>query len=104
MRQPGSVAQCYLRLHLVSGHRHAEQCITVSGDAGRDREPILAALARLRATLAALPDDPHLSYATDVRPSRVVRSEAALPAETIIETVLEAARGLDLVGLYAGGM
>jgi len=103
VRQPGSVAQCYLRLHLVSGHRHAEQCITVSGDAGRDREPILAALARLRATLAALPDDPHLSYATDVRPSRVVRSEAALPAETIIETVLEAARGLDLVGLYAGG-
>ena len=103
VRQPGSVAQCYLRLHLVSGHRHAEQCITVSGDAGRDREPILAALARLRATLAALPEDPHLSYATDVRPSRVVRSEAALPAETIIETVLEAARGLDLVGLYAGG-
>ena len=50
-----------------------------------------------------MPDDPHLSYATDVRPSRVVRSEAALPAETIIETVLEAARGLDLVGLYAGG-
>ena len=103
VRQPGSVAQCYLRLHVVSGHRHAEQCLTVSGDAGRDREPILAALARLRATLAALPDDPHRSYATDVRPSRVVRSEAALPAETIIETVLEAARGLDLVGLYAGG-
>ena len=103
VRQPGSVAQCYLRLHLISGHRHAEQCLTVSGDAGRDREPILAALARLRATLASLPEDPHLSYATDVRPSRVVRSEAALPAETIIETVLEAARGLDLVGLYAGG-
>ena len=103
VRQPGSVNQCYLRLHLISGHRHAEQCLTVSGHAGRDREPILAALARLRATLAALPEDPHLSYATDVRPSRVVRSEAALPAETIIETVLEAARGLDLVGLYAGG-
>ena len=103
VRQPGSVTQCYLRLHLISGYRHAEQCLTVSGDAGRDRDPILAALARLRATLAALPEDPHLSYATEVRPSRVVRSEAALPAETIIETVLEAARGLDLVGLYAGG-
>jgi predicted Zn-dependent protease len=103
VRQPGTVTQCYLRLHLIGGSRHAEQCLTVSGDLGRDREPILGALARLRATLAALPDDPHLSYATDVHPSRVVRSGAALPAEAIIETVLEAARGLDLVGLYAGG-
>jgi predicted Zn-dependent protease len=103
VRQPGTVTQCYLRLHLIGGSRHAEQCLTVSGDLGRDREPILGALARLRATLAALPEDPHLSYATDVHPSRVVRSGAALPAEAIIETVLEAARGLDLVGLYAGG-
>jgi predicted Zn-dependent protease len=103
VRQPGSVTQRYVRLHLIRGQRHAEQSLTASGDLARDREPILAALARLRATLADLPDDPHLSYATEVRDSRVVRSAALPPAETIIDAVLEAARGLDLVGLYAGG-
>ena len=78
VRQPGSVTQRYVRLHLIKGQRHAEQSLTTSGDLARDREPILAALARLRVTLAELPDDPHLSYATEVRDSRIVRS-AALP-------------------------
>jgi len=103
VRQPGSVTQCYLGLHLIDGNRHAEQSLTVSGDLARDREPVLGALARLRGTLAGMPDDPHLSYATDVRSSRVARSSALPPAEAIIDDVLEAARDLDLVGLYAGG-
>jgi predicted Zn-dependent protease len=103
VRQPGTVRQCYLRLHLIDGNRHAEQSLTVSGDLARDREAILAALARLRLTLAGLPDDPHLSYATEVHGSRVQRSAALPSAEAIVETVLEAAEGLDLVGLYAGG-
>ncbi len=103
VRQPGTVTQCYLRVHLIDGNRHAERCLTVSGDLTCDREPILAALARLRTTVAALPEDPHLSYATEVLGSRVVRSAPLPPAEAIIETVLAAAEGLDLVGLYAGG-
>ena len=74
VRQPGTVTQCYLRLHLIAGRRHAEQCLTVAGDLGRDRVAIAAALATLRATIAALPEDPHLSFATDIRPSRVIRS------------------------------
>src|SRR5271169_3053086 len=66
VRQPGTVTQCFLRLHLIAGRRHAEQCLTVSGDLGEDRAAILAALARLRITLAALPEDPHLNFATEV--------------------------------------
>lgn len=103
VRQPGSVVQCYLLLHLIDGNRHAEQSLTVSGDLTRDREPVLAALARLRDTLSGMPDDPHLSYATEVGSSRVVRSAPLPPAEAIVDDVLEAARDLDLVGLYAGG-
>jgi predicted Zn-dependent protease len=103
VRQPGTVTQCYLRLHLIDGMRHAEQSLTVSCDLARDREPIVASLARLRTTLAALPDDPHLSYATEVRGSRVLRSAPLPPAEAIVESVLDMAEGLDLVGLYAGG-
>ena len=103
VRQPGSVAQRYLRLNLLRGQRHAEQALSVSGDLARDREPILAALSGLRAMLADLADDPHLYYATDVHSSRVVRSGALPGPEEIIATVLDAAADLDLVGIYAAG-
>src|ERR1700724_4877675 len=37
IRQPGSVLQRYLRLHLIRGQRHAEQCFVLSGDLARAR-------------------------------------------------------------------
>jgi predicted Zn-dependent protease len=103
VRQPGTVAQCYLRLNLIDGRRHATQCLSVSGDLAQDRAAIASALTLLRDTLATLPDDPHLSFATEVCASRLVRSSALPAAEEIVETVLAAADGLDLVGIYAGG-
>jgi predicted Zn-dependent protease len=103
VRQPGTVSQCYLRLRLIAGGRHAEHCLGVAGDPARDRAAIETALAALRTTISELPEDPHLNYATEVHPSRVVRSVPLPPAEEIVETVLTAADGLDLVGIYAGG-
>jgi predicted Zn-dependent protease len=103
VRQPGTVTQAYLRLHLIDGGRHAEQCLAVSGDLGQDRAALAASLATLRASVAALPQDPHLNFATDVRSSRVVSGSALPAAEEIVEAVLAAADGLDLVGIYAGG-
>jgi predicted Zn-dependent protease len=103
IRQPGTVAQRYVRVRLIAGRKHAEHCLTVSGDLARDREPLSQALAALRDTVADLPDDPHLDYATDVHSSRVVRSAPTPPPEGIIATVLDAAQGLDLVGIYAAG-
>ena len=103
VRQPGTVTQCYLRVHLIRGRRHAEQCFTVSGDLANDREAITAALATLRASLAALPEDPHLDYATEVRNTHIVRSISLPHAEEIVDEVLDTAAGLDLVGIYAAG-
>lgn len=103
VRQPGTVAQRYVRVRLITGRKHAEHCLTVSGDLARDRESLSHALAALRETVADLPDDPHLDYATDVHSSRVVRSAPLPPPEGIIATVLDAAEGLDLVGIYAAG-
>ena len=103
VRQPGTVAQCYLHLHLIDGRRHAEQCLTVSADLAQDRAPIASALGRLRETIAALPEDPHLNFATDVRPTRLTRSQSLPAAEEVVETVLAAADGLDLVGIFAAG-
>src|SRR2546421_12552874 len=74
IRQPGSVLQRYLRLHLIRGRRHAEQSFALSGDLGRDESSVAAAFSCLRDTLSDLPDDPHLSYATNVESSRSVKS------------------------------
>jgi len=103
IRQPGSVTQCYLGLRLIRGQRHAEQALSVSGDFARDREDILAGLGTLRTVLDDAPDDPHLAYATDVRSSRDVRSSSLAASEEVITTVLDAARDVDLVGIYASG-
>jgi predicted Zn-dependent protease len=103
VRQPGTVTQRYLRVHLINGRRHAEHCLTVSGDLARDRDAIAAALVTLRSTLAALPEDPHLDYATENHSSQVVRSAPLPHAEQIIDEVLDTATGLDLVGIYAAG-
>src|SRR3984893_4554139 len=65
VRQPGSVLQRYLRLHLIRGQRHAERCFALSGDLARDRVSVASAFSWLRETLSEVPDDPHLSYSTD---------------------------------------
>ncbi len=103
VRQPGTVSQRYLALRLIRGKRHAERTLTVSGDLARDRADIDAALLALREVIADLPEDPHLDYATDVRSSRSVRSSGLARSEQIVASVLDAARGLDLVGIYAAG-
>ena len=104
IRQPGTVTQRYVRLHLIVGRKHAEHCMTVCGDLARDRESLCGRPGRAaRHGAGTLPDDPHLDYATDVHSSRVVRSDPLPAPEGIIATVLDAAKGLDLVGIYAAG-
>jgi predicted Zn-dependent protease len=103
IRQPGSVAQRYLRLHLIRGKRHAEQCFALSGNLARDRVCVASAFSWLRETLSELPDDPHLSYATDIESSRSVKGRELPAAEEVVASVLDAAAGLDLVGIYAAG-
>ena len=103
IRQPGSVQQCYLALRLISGRRHAGQSLTVSGDLKRDSADIAAALVALREAVADAKDDPHLAYATDVRSSRDVRTAEGIASEDIVAGILDSARDLDLVGIYAAG-
>ena len=103
VRQPGSVEQRYLHVDLIQGARHASHRLSLSGVLASDRERLSAALAGLRAALPDLDADPHLMIATAERSTRSVRSGSLPPAEHVIETVLDAAHGEDLVGIYAGG-
>ena len=103
VRQPGSVTQRYLDIDLIRGARHATYLVSLSGDLAVDHATLAAAIAATRAALPDVADDPHLLIATDVQPTREVRGGPLPAAETIIGTVLDAAQGTDLVGLYAGG-
>jgi predicted Zn-dependent protease len=103
VRQPGSVVQRYLEVDLIRGAKHATHQLSLSGDPATDRAAIAAAVASSRAALADAADDPHLLIATDVASSREARGGPLPAAESIVDAVLDAARGTDLVGLYAGG-
>jgi len=103
VRQPGTVVQRYLGIDLIRGARHATHYLSLTGDAAADRTAIAAAVAAARTALADAADDPHMLLATDVQSSRESRGTPLPPAEAIVDAALEAARGTDLVGLYAGG-
>ncbi len=103
VRQPGSVVQRYVDVDLIHGARHASYQIALSGGLAADRERLRVAVAALRDVLPDLDADPHLLIATDVASSRAARGSPLPPGETVIDAVLGAADGQDLVGIYAGG-
>ena len=103
VRQPGTVAQRYLTLRLIRDARHGEHSLSLTGDLGADASAVRDAVAGLRAVLPELADDPLLLLPTEVRSSRNVRGTSLPPSEVVIDEVLAAAGGLDLVGIYAAG-
>jgi len=103
VRQPGSVAQRYLSLRLVAGARHGEHTLSLTGDAAADAAAVRDAMAGLRAALPDLADDPLLLLPSEVRPSRAVREGGFPPSEAVVDEIVAAAAGHDLVGIYAAG-
>jgi predicted Zn-dependent protease len=103
VRQPGTVIQRSLRIQLVRGKRHASHSLSLTGSLGPDREAIAHAVARLRAALPELSDDPHLLLSDVVTSTHAQRDGTLPPSEAIVDEVLDAAKDLDLVGLLAAG-
>jgi len=103
VRQAGHVRQIHLSLGLIRDGRQAEAGLMLAGNAEADRADLERMLGVLRSQLADLPEDPHL-----LRPETVCSTERILPSRLpesaqIVDTVLQAARGLDLVGILAAG-
>ena len=103
VRQPGSVSQRYVEIRLIRGARHAVHSLALSGERGADDAAITSAIAGLRDALPHLADDPHLLMPDDVVSSRTGRGGSLPPSDAIVEKILRAADGLDLVGLVAAG-
>ena len=103
VRQPGTVSQRYLSIGLIRGARHADHMLSLTGDLATDSAAVRDAVATLRGALSDLDDDPLLLLPSEVHSTRSVRDAALPPSEAVIDEVLRAADGLDLVGIYAAG-
>lgn len=103
VRQATAVRQVSWALSLVAGTKRIDASLSVSGRLGEDRAVLSSLVETLRAGLADVPDDPFLLF--QVEPSRSVAERAGtLPDPSqVIDAVLAAGRGLDLVGFHAAG-
>ncbi len=104
VRQPGTVEQRVLALHLIADRRRVATRLTVCGDASLDRERIRKALEDARDRLGIVPEDPFLHYATEIHstesghPNRLPEDEGQ-----VVESIVKAGEGRDLVGIYMAG-
>jgi predicted Zn-dependent protease len=98
VRQAGSVEQGYLTLRLVKGKRHT--AISISST---DSSQAASALGTLREIIETVPEDPWLLINETPRSTTVERRGTLPSAEAVVEETVDAARGRDLVGIYAGG-
>ncbi|KPK08195.1 MAG: hypothetical protein AMJ64_04190 [Betaproteobacteria bacterium SG8_39] len=103
VRQAGSVEQRTLEVRLLRAGRQASATLELGGGGEADFALARDALARLREALDGLPEDPWLLI-NEVPASSESERRGVLPAaEAVVEQVVDAAQGRDLVGIYAGG-
>lgn len=103
VRQAGTVSQSELTCTLVDGARSTSIGIGLSGHRADDGRALDQAIARARAALAVVADDPHMLVCEETGTLRVVDGAEATVAEDVVTALLDAAHGLDLVGVLARG-
>lgn len=102
VRQAGTVERAVVNLRLVDAQRQVRSVRTLGEDAAIGA--VLAeAHAELRAALAGLPADPYACWQPNATCSEQVRGGPVADPASIIDAIVAAADGDDLVGLYAGG-
>ncbi len=103
VRQAMNIRQVGWTMTLIGANRRLDAQVSLTGNLAPDREVLTALAGELRAGLATLPEDPFLLFDTSAaRHAHEARGQLPDPAQ-VIDEVLAAGRGLDLVGLYAGG-
>ena len=103
VRQAMGIRQVHWTLTLIRANRRLDARVTLAGQLAQDRDTLSALLRELRNAIDELPVDPFLLYQTEPgTSSHEAAGELPDPAR-VIDEVVAAGRGLDLVGLYAGG-
>lgn len=103
VRQAGTVRQQTARLQLTAARRQASAELSLTGHPDDDRAAIASEVAQLRALLDGLPQDPHILLPEAPSRSRSVRPAELPPAAAMVDDIVGAAAGHDLVGILASG-
>lgn len=102
VRQAGSVEQRYLGLRLARGRRQAAARLSLAG-AADDAAAAQEVIRELRQALEDVPEDPWLLFNEVPQSTETVRRGALAPSHDVVSQVLADAKGMDFVGIYAGG-
>ncbi|QJR15638.1 metallopeptidase TldD-related protein [Usitatibacter palustris] len=103
VRQAMAIRQANWTLTLIHANRRLDATVTLTGNLAPDRETLTALVKELRSGLADVPEDPFLLLETNVSTqSHEARGSLPDPSQ-VIDSVIAAGKGVDLVGLYAGG-
>jgi predicted Zn-dependent protease len=103
IRQAGRVAQRRISLDLIEGKRHAEACVDLAGDSEHDLNQLFQTIEKIRHQRTFIPEDPYLFFATDINHSEYHHDNEVINSHDAIEYILETAKGMDLVGIFANG-
>ena len=103
VRQATGVKQVSWSLSLVHGTRRIDASISLSGRLAEDRDTLRGLVESVRAGIADVPEDPFLLVETAPQTSCAERPGKLPDAARVIDEVLAAGRGLDLVGFHAAG-
>jgi predicted Zn-dependent protease len=103
VRQATAVSQATWALSLIRGLKRIDASTSVSGNAAADRETLGRLVQALREAIVDVPDDPFLLYEARALQSTVERRGELPEPGRVIDEVLAAAKGLDLVGFHASG-
>ena len=102
VRQAGTVERATVSLRLIDGGRQARMTCTL-GESEAMQAVLAGGLAELRAAVAQLPVDPHACWQPVPGSSERVDGAGVPDAGVVIDAIVAAAEGDDLVGLYAAG-
>ncbi len=103
VRQAGHVSQQGWSLRLIDGARHASASLGLTGERGTDLSAGREMLLHLRSVLPDLPEDPHLLYNTEPTETMDVNDIPAGDAGEMVDAILSASEGTDMVGILATG-
>jgi len=103
IRQAGNVLQTDIELDLISAKHHASSSCNLVGDMNVDLYQLNKMISTLREQRRVLPEDPYLSYATDVANSESVATNEMPDTTMALDHIMSQAQDLDLVGIWASG-
>ena len=103
VRQATAVRQAAWTVSLIRGQKRLDAKVSVAGNPAADLPALAALVGELRAAIGDVPDDPFLLFETAPARSSAQRPANLPPPAQVIDEVLAAGRGLDLVGFHASG-